>query len=346
MAYEVAVVDDDSLELTAVRGILKESNISVVPLNSGRALLTYLRVREPDLILLDIMMPEMDGLQTMKELRKLESELGREASPVIFLTGKDSGEGETESVGLKMGAMDFIRKPFNPEALTLRVRNTIELVKLQRQLESAVEEKVEENRRLALSVVSTLAETIEAKDEYTRGHSRRVAEYSREIARRYGYNKKQQENIYMMGILHDVGKIGVPDTIITKNGKLTDEEYAQMKQHPAIGHRILSTIKERPDLATGARWHHERYDGKGYPDGISGTDIPEQARIIAVADAYDAMTSKRSYRNALPQEVVRGEIEKGRGTQFDPEFADIMLSMIDDDKEYRMREIKKPAEEK
>ena len=142
----------------------------------------------------------------------------------------------------------------------------------------------------------------------------------------------------MMGLLHDVGKIGVPDEIINKKGKLTDEEYAAIKVHPEIGDRILKKVKEMPKLSIGARWHHERYDGSGYPDGLKGDEILEEARIIAVADAYDAMTSHRSYRDILPQAVVREEIEKGKGTQFDPVFADIMLRMIDEDKDYMMHE--------
>ena len=142
----------------------------------------------------------------------------------------------------------------------------------------------------------------------------------------------------MMGLLHDVGKIGVPDEVINKPGRLTDEEFSKIKKHPGIGGKILSNIQEMPELAAGAKWHHERYDGKGYPQGLAGEDIPEEARIIAVADAYDAMTSNRSYRGSLPQHIVRSEIEKGKGSQFDPKFADIMLKMIDDDKEYHMRD--------
>ena len=189
--------------------------------------------------------------------------------------------------------------------------------------------------RLSMNVVESLAAAIDAKDTYTNGHSGRVAEYSREIARRYGYSKKQQDEIYMMSLLHDVGKIGIPDAVINKPGKLTDEEYEVIKTHPATGAHILSKNTEIPRMAVGAHWHHERYDGKGYPDGLTGKDTPEEARIIAVADAYDAMTSRRSYRDVLPQSVVREEIVRGRGTQFDPVFADIMLKMIDEDKEYK-----------
>ena len=186
-------------------------------------------------------------------------------------------------------------------------------------------------------VVEALAAAIDAKDTYTNGHSGRVAGYAREISRRYGYSDKKQDEIYMMGVLHDVGKIGIPDGVINKPGKLTKEEYEIIKKHPVIGADILSKTAELPRMVYGIRWHHERYDGKGYPDGLSGRKIQEQARIIAVADAYDAMTSQRSYRDALPQEKVRQEIQNGRGTQFDPTFADIMLQMIDEDKQYEMR---------
>lgn len=165
-----------------------------------------------------------------------------------------------------------------------------------------------------------------------------MAEYSREIARRFGYSEKAQNEIYMMGLLHDVGKIGVPDAVINKPGRLTDDEFAEMKMHPVLGARILGNIKERPELVTGARWHHERWDGRGYPDGLESMEIPEEARIIAVADAYDAMTSNRSYRGAMEQSKVRAQIEGGRGTQFDERFADIMLQMIDEDSGYDMRE--------
>ena len=142
----------------------------------------------------------------------------------------------------------------------------------------------------------------------------------------------------MMGLLHDVGKIGVPDAFINKPSRLSEEEYDVVKNHPVMGARILKNITSLPKLVTGARWHHEHYDGSGYPDGLSGTDIPEEARIIAVADAYDAMTSRRSYRSILPQHLVRQELIDGRGTQFDPAFADIMISMIDEDTDYTMRE--------
>ena len=205
-------------------------------------------------------------------------------------------------------------------------------------LSEEVENKTSENEMLMVQVVQALAGAIDAKDDYTKGHSGRVAEYSREIAKRYGYSERKQDEIYVTALLHDVGKIGVPDEVINKPSKLTDEEFALIKAHPKLGADILGNIHSMPNLKAGARYHHERYGGGGYPDGISEKNIPEQARIIAVADAYDAMSSNRSYRKALPQETVRAEIEKGKGTQFDPVFADIMLTMIDEDTEYNMRE--------
>ncbi len=337
MADWIIVVDDDENNLMMAGHILSTAHMKVTAMKSGRDLLAFLKEREvPDLILLDIKMPGMDGFETLTELRKLEK---AKEVPVIFLTADDKSE--TEAIGLSLGAVDFIKKPFVPEVLKLRVRHMIDLDQLQRNLAQEVEKKTKENQILFLHIVSSLAAAIDAKDKYTNGHSSRVAEYSREMARRFGYSEEKMREIYMMGLLHDVGKIGVPDAVINKPGKLTDEEFALIKKHPSLGARILGNIEEKPRLANGARWHHERYDGKGYPDGLKATDIPEEVRIIAVADSYDAMTSYRSYRKVMPQEVVRGEIEKGIGTQFDPTFAKIMLTMMDEDTEYSLREKKK-----
>ena len=183
-----------------------------------------------------------------------------------------------------------------------------------------------------------LAETVDAKDHYTSGHSRRVAAYSREIARRAGLTAREQSDIYDMALLHDIGKIGVSEAVINKRSNLTDAEYAEIRQHPLIGYEILSHVQDLPRLAIGARWHHERYDGAGYPDGLAGTNIPAEARMICVADAYDAMTSKRTYSGVRPQREVRDEIVAGIGKQFDPEYAQIMAQMIDEDTKYNMRE--------
>lgn len=194
------------------------------------------------------------------------------------------------------------------------------------------------SKRLFEQTATALVNAIDAKDKYTHGHSSRVAEYSRKIAEALGKSEDECQEIYYAALLHDVGKIGIPKEIINKEGKLTKEEYEVIKQHPVVGKQILSSISEYPYLSIGANHHHERYDGKGYPDKLKGEDIPEIARIVAVADAYDAMTSKRSYRDPIPQQKVREEFVKGAGAQFDPEFAKIMLHLIDLDSEYEMKE--------
>ena len=332
--YWITVVDDDAANLKMAGHILSKHGMRVTALRSGKALLDYVKTNSPDLILLDIRMPEMDGFETMVKLR--EGPQPGSGIPVIFLTADENRESETR--GLELGAMDFIKKPFVPEVLALRVQHTVELVRLQRDLEAEVDKRTREIENLSIQVVQTLAEAIDAKDEYTKGHSGRVAEYSKMIAERLGYSAQQQDKVYMMGLLHDVGKIGVPDAVINKPTGLTDEEYEIIKKHPVTGDRILRKIEDMPDLATGARWHHEKYDGSGYPDGLKGDEIPEAARIIAVADSYDTMASRRSYRDIMPQAEIRKEIEEGRGTQFDPALADIMLQIIDEDRDYKLKE--------
>ena len=194
-------------------------------------------------------------------------------------------------------------------------------------------------RTMFEQTAEALATAIDAKDRYTHGHSTRVAAYSTQIAREAGKSEETCDEVYFSALLHDVGKIGVSDAIINKDSKLTDAEYAEIKLHPVYGNQILSNIHQSPYLSIGAHYHHERYDGKGYPEGLKGEEIPDAARIIAVADAYDAMTSKRSYRAPLPQGKVREEMIKGTGTQFDPQYARVMVRLMDMDKDYRMREL-------
>ena len=227
-----------------------------------------------------------------------------------------------------------------------------ELEELQRSLKISVEKKTQEARerrerleRLSLQMTYTLAETIDAKDHYTSGHSARVARYSKMLAQKKGLSPEKCQQIFMMGILHDIGKVGVPSRIINKPDRLTDQEFAQMKAHPTIGSSILEKVYLLPELKTGARWHHERVDGRGYPDGLTGDKIPLEAKIIAVADAYDAMTSSRSYRKPMEQKAVREQIVNGMGTQFDAEIADLMVELIDEDKRYILHEYKSLKEQ-
>ncbi len=336
----ITVIDDDISNLKMANHILAGEDFRVSCLKSGVDLLDFLKANTPDLLLLDIHMPQLSGFETLEEIKKDERLAG---IPVIFLTADD--DADTEAKGLAAGAMDFIKKPFVPEVLLLRARHTIDLIRLQRDLTFEVNRKtkelIEEHdkiERMSMQIVKALSGAIDEKDTYTNGHSTRVAEYAKAIAGRFGYSEEKQEEIYMMGLLHDVGKIGIPDAIINKPARLTEDEFRVIQNHPVMGARILKNITEFPQFVTGARWHHERYDGGGYPDGLAGENIPEEARIIAVADAYDAMTSRRSYRDILSQEVVKNELTKGRGTQFDPRFADIMLSMMEEDSAFEMRE--------
>lgn len=181
---------------------------------------------------------------------------------------------------------------------------------------------------MSLQSITTIANMIDAKDPYTEGHSRRVAEYSAQLAENLGLGKEQVDNIRTIALLHDIGKIGVPDQILNKNGKLDDGEFVKMRAHTTIGSEIIKNVETIPYIYDGVRHHHERYDGRGYPDGLAGEDIPFVARIIAVADAYDAMTSNRVYRKHLPYNIVISELEKCSGTQFDPKIAAVMTELL------------------
>lgn len=199
-------------------------------------------------------------------------------------------------------------------------------------------EKNKELEMLANEAFEAIAKAVDVNDPYTAGHSRRVAQYSRMIAQKLGYSDKALEEIYCAGLIHDVGKLGIDNRIINKNGALSKEEYQEIKKHPLMGYEILKNMSIRGNFAFGAKWHHERMDGNGYPDGLADGEIPEIARIIAVADAYDAMTSKRAYRDIMEQQKVREQFVQGRGSQFDAQIADIMISLIDQDTEYQLRQ--------
>ncbi len=337
----ILVVDDDRMNLLIAQKILS-ADYDTTLVTSGEAAFEHLCYNHADLILLDLRMPGMDGFKFMEIIADDEKLKG---IPIICLTADDDHDSEVRC--FELGAVDFITKPFIAEIMLKRIHRIIELSKLQHELRDEVarqtitlKNNTRRLERLSVQAMVTLAGTIDAKDKYTNGHSVRVAEYSRMIAQRLNMSKQEQKDIYYIGLLHDIGKIGVPDDIINKTSKLTDEEYAVIKTHPVIGAEILDKMSELPGIATGAKYHHERYDGKGYPEGLAGEEIPLVARIIGVADAYDAMASTRSYRDVLPQDVIRAEIIKCSGTQFDPIFAAVMVQIIDGDKEYNLREHK------
>ncbi|MGN0623131.1 MAG: HD-GYP domain-containing protein [Oscillospiraceae bacterium] len=232
---------------------------------------------------------------------------------------------------------------FSIKIITVLVNRRTELndALLQAEKVKYIDELNAKNKELELLANETfeaIAKSVDVNDPYTAGHSRRVAKYSRKIAECMGFSENEIEEVYCAGLIHDVGKLGIDNSIINKPGKLSDEEYCEIKKHPLMGYEILKKISIKGKFAFGAKWHHERMDGKGYPDGLCGDEIPEIAKIIAVADAYDAMTSKRPYRDIMPQEKVREQIAQGSGSQFDTEIAAIMLDLIDKDTEYTMRQ--------
>jgi len=221
--------------------------------------------------------------------------------------------------------------------ISVHITQSVMQKRVERELtKNEIERKTAE--KMLDELIKALAFSIDAKDGYTHGHSERVAEYSLKLAQKLNLTSEECKEIFYAGLVHDVGKIAVPESIINKPGKLTDEEFEVIKRHPGRGEKILKQIEDMPYLALGAKYHHERYDGKGYPSHAAGEEIPKLARIIAVADAYDAMTSQRSYRKTLDQRIVKQEIWKGIGTQFDPVVAKQMIALIDADVNYDMRE--------
>lgn len=325
----IMVVDDTPSNLQYAMQVLADK-YKVVPVKSGVAALAALEKIVPDMILLDIEMPDMDGFETISKIKENEKYA---SIPVIFLTSHADKENEIRGFGA--GAMDFIMKPFVPEIMLARIEAQMQLSSLLNQFEQEVAKKTKEVEELTFQAIMAIAKTVDAKDKYTRQHSSRVAKYSREIAIRSGqFNDDEIDIIFRTALLHDIGKIGIPDAILNKPGRLDDNEFAKMKEHTTIGAQILTDVTLIKDVDKGARYHHERYDGKGYPQGLIGEEIPVVARIVGVADAYDAMTSDRAYRKRLPDDIVRGELVKGRGAQFDPVFCDIMLKIMDDGVEF------------
>jgi len=319
----ILVVDDSITNLKFVDSVLRE-DYKLVLVKSGEKALQYLEKSPVDLVLLDILMPEMDGFETFRRIKELQQ--SREV-PVVFFTADVDVESEIK--GLGMGAKDFIRKPFVAEVMKNRIKNIMELDDLTKNLAGQVAEKTRQVEQLSFEIIATIASMIEAKDSYTKGHSIRVAEYSAMIARELGWEEEEIQNLKYVALLHDIGKVGIPDNVLNKPGKLTQMEFEIIKSHTIIGGDILKDIETIPYVDSGAKYHHERYDGSGYPCGLSGEDIPEVARIIGIADSFDAMNSKRIYRDRLPGEVIRKELVNGSGKQFDPKYLEVFLKLWD-----------------
>lgn len=319
----VLIVDDDSINLFLAKKTL-DKEYCVLTASSGQEAICILKENKTDLILLDISMPVMDGRETMKRIREFPF---LSKIPIIFLTADYNPE--TEAQCLNDGAEDFIAKPFVPKVMQSRVSRILELNDLRNDLEDRLEEKARQVELVTLESIMAIANTIEAKDLYTSGHSQRVAKCSVAIAQALGMSDEDIKTLNYMALLHDIGKIAIPDAVLNKTERLTDEEFDIIKTHPLAGYEILKNIKTIDNLSDGALYHHERYNGSGYPLGLKGENIPFMARIIAVADAYDAMTSDRAYRRAMDKEVVYSELINGSGKQFDPDILKCFIGMLD-----------------
>ncbi len=318
----IYIIDDSKTILKHAEGVLIGS-YRVSLFERGQEALEQMRLEPPDLVLLDINMPQMDGYTVFKRMRD-SSELKK--IPVIFLTADTKQE--SEILGFEMGAMDYITKPFAPQIMQSRIARILELEDLRKHLEQLVEAKADEIQKIFIQSITTITYAVDAKDRYTKGHSVRVAQYCLAMAKKLAWSKQDCLNLYYTALMHDIGKIGIPDTILNKPVKLTDEEYRLIRNHTTMGANILRPITMVPQICDGAKYHHERYDGKGYPCGLKGDDIPYVARIIGIADAYDAITSNRIYEKAQVTDYAVNELKKGRGTQFDPYLADVFLEII------------------
>ena len=301
--------------------------------NSGKEALGHFQKNTFSLIISDIKMPEMDGIELLKRVRALNPKM-----MVVIMTAYPEIDSAVEA--MRLGANDFLIKPVDLDLLVLSVRNVLEKKRLEEELEAyhknlekLVKERTSELQQALLVVkkdhldsVKLLAEVIEARDPYTRGHSDRVRRLSMRIGMKLGFDEKRLESLVFGALLHDIGKVGIKDGVLQKNGPLSSEEYEYVKQHPLIGAKIVEGNDFFKDKIPMIRNHHERFDGSGYPDGLIGEAIPLEARIIAVPDAFDAMTSARPHRSTMALKVALEELERGKGKQFDPQILEMFLN--------------------
>jgi response regulator RpfG family c-di-GMP phosphodiesterase/signal transduction histidine kinase len=320
---------DDNPEVLKLMKMLLADEFDLELVISAEQGLRFLRERNPDLVLCDVMMPGMDGHAFAKAVKSDET---IRHIPIILVTARTGAEMLAE--GIRAGADDYISKPFDSTELKARIRSQLrmremeaELALANRNLQMRTSDLVEQQRSLFLSTVKSLASAIDAKDEYTRHHSTRVTEFSLKIAAKMGFSEKELGDLELAALLHDVGKIAVPESILNKPGKLTGEEFKLIKEHPARGEAILSPVVELKEIGRVVRAHHERYDGTGYPDRLKGREIPIGARIMTIADTYDSITSERPYRKAASHRYAVKEIIACSGTQFDPEVVQHFLEI-------------------
>lgn len=309
---KILIVDDNPTNVELLLAQLKSYPYQLMTAYDGEAALKKIEEEPPDLILLDLMMPKLSGYEVCQ---KIKSDKKTQFIPVIVITALKELEDKLKAI--EMGADDFLMKPFNKVELVTRVKSLLKLKELYDDVDSSE------------TIIFTLAEMLEAKDVYTRGHSERVARYAVLLARRLGLNEADQELIRRGALLHDVGKIGIREMVLNKPEKLSQEELAHIRSHPARGCEICKALKSLAPVLPIIRHHHERVDGLGYPDGISGQELALGPRIVSIADAYDAMTSNRPYRKGIPPgdalKIFEHELDSG---QWDPELVKSFIQLI------------------
>ncbi|MDT8445404.1 MAG: two-component system response regulator [bacterium] len=327
----ILVVDDEAVNLKLIAEILKEEYELAFAKSGEEAL--QLTNTQPDLILLDIMMPGMDGFEVAQKLKR---DGKTQNIPIIFVSAMNETVDEVK--GLDLGAVDYITKPINSQVVRLRVNTQIKLLQIQRalqqqnnSLESAVADRTQELQEAQIEMVKRMGLLAEYRDPETGDHIERMSRYAEALASAMGLDQAQCELIRMASPMHDIGKVGIPDRILIKPGKLTPEEWRTMQAHSLIGATILtggrSQLLKTAHLI--AAHHHEKYDGSGYPMGLAGEDIPIEGRIAAIADVFDALSSKRPYKEPWPLERVLDLLKEEKGRHFDPKLVDLFLSILD-----------------
>ena len=310
MQAKVLVVDDDVQVRNLLVRFLHDEGYATIAASNGREALAAAGREAIDLVILDVDMPLMNGFETC---RRLKDDERTALIPVTMLTGLDDAESRTR--GIEAGADDFLNKPFDQATLRARLRTQLRLKRITDQLERTE------------TVIFTMARWVEMKDHYTEGHLRRVAGYAEQTARALGMSNDDLAYVRFAGILHDIGKIGVPEEIVTKPGALTEQEHAVLQKHPDYGAEIIAPMRFAAKVAPLVRAHHERWDGRGYPHRLCGEEIPLGARIISVVDAWDAMVTDRPYRRALGEAEATRRLCAGSGTQWDPGVVDTFLAL-------------------
>ena len=311
MADRILVVDDDPRVRDVLARFLEREGYITIPAASGEEALDLVAAQPPDLVLLDVQLPGIDGFGVCRALKENEATA---LIPVTILTGLQDAEARTR--GIESGADDFITKPFEYTLLRARIRTQLRIKRLTDQLESTE------------LVVFSMARWVEIKDPYTEGHLRRIAGYSEQTAIAVGLPPEQARIVRYAGVLHDIGKIGVREELLSKPGKLTPEEQVELRKHAEYGAAIVAPMRFAGDVAPIILAHHEHWDGAGYPYGLHGEQIPLGARIISVVDAYDAMTSDRPYRKSLGNEEAVRRLQAGSGTQWDPAVLEVFLALL------------------